>query len=67
MSPYSLNRHTRLIGRKEYTYFQTKEHQRTGSALVDVRESFELKEYGEVPGAIHIPVGYVDEAFAMDN
>ena len=51
----------------EYTYFQTKEHQSTGSALVDVREPGELKAHGIVPGAIDIPIGYVDEAFAMDN
>ena len=46
---------------------QAKEHQKNGSVLIDVRDHHELKAYGVVPGAIHIPVGYMDKAFAMDK
>ena len=28
--------------------------------LIDVREDYELKEDGAIPGAIHIPVGELD-------
>lgn len=50
------------------TLEQVKKHQESGSALlVDVREPIELKDYGVVNGAVNIPVGYVPEAFAMDQ
>ena len=35
--------------------------------LIDVREAGELQAHGIVPGAIHIPVGEVPAAFAMDS
>merc|ERR1712086_513989 len=40
---------------------QAKEHQRNGSILIDVREPVELRAHGVVPGAINIPVGYINE------
>lgn len=50
------------------TLEQVKKHQENGSALlIDVREPRELKDHGMVNGAINIPVGYVQEAFSMDQ
>ena len=44
-----------------YWHLQAKEHQRNGSILIDVREPVELRAHGVVPGAINIPVGYINE------
>ena len=36
-------------------------HQKNGSISIDVREPVELRAHGVVPGAINIPVGYINE------
>ena len=35
--------------------------------LIDVREPSELKSFGTVPNAVNIPVGYIGEAFGLDD
>ncbi len=40
---------------------------RGDALLVDVREPVELKEIGSVPGAINVPLGEVESAFAPTN
>ena len=37
------------------------------AVLIDVREPSELKSRGTVPTAVNIPVGYINEAFGMDD
>ncbi|XP_078255831.1 thiosulfate sulfurtransferase/rhodanese-like domain-containing protein 3 [Rhinoraja longicauda] len=34
--------------------------------LIDVREPWELKEYGQIPGSINIPLDQVEQALRLD-
>ncbi|XP_051880605.1 thiosulfate sulfurtransferase/rhodanese-like domain-containing protein 3 isoform X2 [Pristis pectinata] len=34
--------------------------------LIDVRESWELKEYGQIPGSINVPLGQVEQTLQLD-
>ena len=49
------------------TFEEFEAHRRRGTLIVDVREPKELEEIGQVPGAINIPLGFVEQAFAMDK
>ncbi|CAH8614658.1 unnamed protein product [Heterobilharzia americana] len=45
-----------------------KEMMKRGSIkLIDVREPDELKEAGEIPNAVNIPLDQIEEAFRMDE
>ena len=44
---------------------KVREHRKSGSILIDVREPMELRQYGMVPEAINIPIGLIDDVFAM--
>ncbi|KAF7254535.1 Thiosulfate sulfurtransferase/rhodanese-like domain-containing protein 3 [Varanus komodoensis] len=35
--------------------------------LIDVRERWEINEYGKIPGSVNIPLGEVVEALQMDS
>lgn len=48
----------------KYTYEQFKNAlKRPEAVVIDVREREELKETGEIPGTINIPVGTIETAF----
>ncbi|XP_069743245.1 thiosulfate sulfurtransferase/rhodanese-like domain-containing protein 3 [Narcine bancroftii] len=34
--------------------------------VIDVRESWELKEYGQIPGSINVPLGHMEQALQLD-
>lgn len=57
----------RLLYSTTMTYEEFEAHRRRGSFIVDVREPKELEQLGEVPGAVNIPLGYVEKAFAMEK
>ncbi|XP_066558602.1 thiosulfate sulfurtransferase/rhodanese-like domain-containing protein 3 [Amia ocellicauda] len=39
---------------------------KTSAVVIDVREPWELREYGQIPGAINVPLGQVDAALKLD-
>lgn len=49
------------------TYEEFEAHRRQGTLIVDVREPKELDQIGEIPGAVNIPLGFLEQAFAMDT
>ncbi|MBN3319529.1 TSTD3 protein, partial [Atractosteus spatula] len=34
--------------------------------VIDVREPWELREYGQIPGSVNVPLGQVDQALKLD-
>jgi len=49
------------------TYDQLKQVLAGGTAVVlDVREPWELREYGNIPGSINVPLGQVNLALQLD-
>ncbi|XP_019711825.1 thiosulfate sulfurtransferase/rhodanese-like domain-containing protein 3 [Hippocampus comes] len=51
----------------DVTYEQLKKLLAGGkSVIIDVREPWELREYGSIPGSINIPLGQVNTALQLD-
>lgn len=36
------------------------------AVIIDVREPWELREYGEIPGSINVPLGQINTALRLD-
>ncbi|XP_064412344.1 thiosulfate sulfurtransferase/rhodanese-like domain-containing protein 3 isoform X2 [Latimeria chalumnae] len=52
---------------EEVSYEQLKHLLKTKDAVViDVREPWELKEYGRIPGSINVPLGELGKALQLD-
>ncbi|XP_067840879.1 thiosulfate sulfurtransferase/rhodanese-like domain-containing protein 3 [Heptranchias perlo] len=49
------------------TYLELKQLIKSNEiVLIDVREPWEIKEYGQIPGSINIPLGQVEQALKLD-
>ncbi|XP_028653687.1 thiosulfate sulfurtransferase/rhodanese-like domain-containing protein 3 [Erpetoichthys calabaricus] len=45
---------------------QTMASPERGTTVVDVREPWELREYGRIPGSLNVPLGQIEEALKLD-
>ncbi|XP_077432386.1 thiosulfate sulfurtransferase/rhodanese-like domain-containing protein 3 [Vanacampus margaritifer] len=51
----------------DVTYAQLKKLLAGGkSVIIDVREPWELREYGSIPGSVNVPLGQVSTALQLD-
>ncbi|GCB60024.1 thiosulfate sulfurtransferase/rhodanese-like domain-containing protein 3 [Scyliorhinus torazame] len=47
------------------TYQELKQMLKSNTIVIDVRESWEIKEYGQIPGSINVPLGQVEQALKL--
>ncbi|XP_059501328.1 thiosulfate sulfurtransferase/rhodanese-like domain-containing protein 3 [Stegostoma tigrinum] len=48
------------------TYQELKQLLKSKTIVIDVREPWEIKEYGQIPGSINVPLGQVEQALKLD-
>ncbi|XP_072410877.1 thiosulfate sulfurtransferase/rhodanese-like domain-containing protein 3 isoform X1 [Chiloscyllium punctatum] len=49
------------------TYQELKQLLKSKTIVIDVREPWEIKEYGQIPGSINVPLGEVEQALKLDS
>ncbi|XP_041043510.1 thiosulfate sulfurtransferase/rhodanese-like domain-containing protein 3 [Carcharodon carcharias] len=48
------------------TYQELKQLLKSNTFVIDVREPWEIREYGQIPGSINIPLGQLEQALKLN-